>query len=97
MSLRGWPSGAMVVDVRFAPDYVRSTPLSGHDPGGRRSAAVDPQRKFTVLEEAEHWSLTTLREKLIKIGAKTVRHGRYVLFLICGKYATPARYDLRRH
>ncbi len=26
------------------------------------------------------WSLTTLREKLIKIGAKVVRHGRYVTF-----------------
>jgi hypothetical protein len=25
-------------------------------------------------------SLTTLREKLIKIGAKVVRHGRYVTF-----------------
>ena len=28
----------------------------------------------------EHWSLTTLREKLIKTGAKVVRHGRYVTF-----------------
>ncbi len=28
----------------------------------------------------EHWSLTTLREKLIKIGAKVVRHGRYITF-----------------
>ncbi|MBV9378086.1 MAG: transposase [Alphaproteobacteria bacterium] len=27
---------------------------------------------------AEPWSLTTLREKLIKIGAKVVAHGRYV-------------------
>ncbi len=26
------------------------------------------------------WSLTTLREKLVKIGAKIVRHGRYVTF-----------------
>ena len=26
----------------------------------------------------EHWTLTTLREKLIKIGAKVVRHGRHV-------------------
>ncbi len=26
----------------------------------------------------EHWSLTTLREKLVKIGAKVVSHGRYV-------------------
>ena len=28
----------------------------------------------------EHSSLTTLREKLIKIGAKVVRPGRYVTF-----------------
>ena len=26
------------------------------------------------------WTLTTLREKLIKIGAKVVRHSTYVLF-----------------
>ncbi len=30
--------------------------------------------------EAEHWSLTMLREKLTKIGAKVIRHGRYVMF-----------------
>ena len=29
---------------------------------------------------AEPWSLSSLREKLIKIGAKVVRHGRYVTF-----------------
>jgi hypothetical protein len=28
----------------------------------------------------EQWSLTTLREKLVKIGAKIVCHGRYVTF-----------------
>ena len=26
------------------------------------------------------WTLTTLREKLIKNGAKVVRHGKYILF-----------------
>ncbi len=26
------------------------------------------------------WTLTTLREKLIKIGARIVHHGRYVVF-----------------
>jgi hypothetical protein len=31
-------------------------------------------------EEVEHWSLRTLREKLVKIGARVVRHGRYVVF-----------------
>ena len=29
---------------------------------------------------AEPWSLTSLREKLVKIGAKVVAHGRYVTF-----------------
>jgi hypothetical protein len=28
----------------------------------------------------DRWSLTTLREKLVKIGARVVRHGRYVVF-----------------
>ena len=33
-----------------------------------------------LAKEVEHWSLTTLREKLVKIGAKVVSHGRYVTF-----------------
>ena len=28
----------------------------------------------------KHWSLTTLREKLIKIGAKIVRRSKYMAF-----------------
>jgi Transposase DDE domain group 1 len=35
---------------------------------------------MALPEAVEHWSLTTLHEKLIKIGAKIVRHGRYVTF-----------------
>ncbi len=31
-------------------------------------------------DEVEHWSLTTLREKLIKIGARVVKHSRYLTF-----------------
>ena len=31
-------------------------------------------------KEVGHWSLTTLRERLVKIGAKVVRHGCYVTF-----------------
>ena len=34
----------------------------------------------TLPKEVEHWSMTTLRDKLVKIGAKVVRHGRYVTF-----------------
>ena len=37
-------------------------------------------RTLALPQAVEHWSLTTLREKLIKIGAKVVRHGRYVTF-----------------
>ena len=40
-------------------------------------------------KDVEHWSLTTLREKLIKIGAKVVRHGRYVTFRLA-EVATPS-------
>ncbi len=28
----------------------------------------------------DKWSLTSMQEKLVKIGAKVVRHGRYVIF-----------------
>jgi hypothetical protein len=31
-------------------------------------------------EPINNWSLTSLKEKLIKIGAKVVSHGRYVAF-----------------
>ncbi len=37
-------------------------------------------RTLALPKEVEHWSLTTLREKLVKIGAKVVRHGRYATF-----------------
>jgi len=37
-------------------------------------------RTLALPSEIEHWSLTTLREKLVKIGAKVVAHGRYVTF-----------------
>ncbi len=38
------------------------------------------KQKLALPQEVEHWSLTTLREKLAKIGAKVVRHGRYITF-----------------
>ncbi len=45
-------------------------------------------RTLALPEAVEHWSLTTLREKLVKIGAKIVRHGRYVTFQLA-KVAVP--------
>ncbi len=52
------------------PTFLASSLTSGYD----------PKEKWAVPEEAEHWSPTSLREKLIKIGAKVVRHGRYITF-----------------
>ena len=37
-------------------------------------------RTLAMPKTAEPWSLTSLKEKLIKIGAKVVSHGRYVTF-----------------
>jgi hypothetical protein len=37
-------------------------------------------RSLVLPDEVARWSLTTLREKLVKIGARIVRHGRYIMF-----------------
>jgi len=37
-------------------------------------------RTLATPEPIKNWSLTSLKEKLIKIGAKIVSHGRYVAF-----------------
>ena len=37
-------------------------------------------RTLALPAAVKHWSLTSLREKLVKIGARIVGHGRYVTF-----------------
>jgi hypothetical protein len=37
-------------------------------------------RRLALPNKVRDWSLKTLKEKLIKIGAKVVRHSRYVIF-----------------
>jgi hypothetical protein len=37
-------------------------------------------RRLALPRSVKHWCLTTLREKLVKIGAKVIRHARYVVF-----------------
>jgi hypothetical protein len=55
--------------------------------GGRLEAAHAPAynlgnflRTLATPEPTKGWSLTTLKEKLIKIGAKVMSHARYVAF-----------------
>jgi hypothetical protein len=35
---------------------------------------------LALPKEVEQWSLTTIREKLVKIGASVIAHGLYVSF-----------------
>jgi hypothetical protein len=37
-------------------------------------------RQAVLPRSVRHWTLTTLREKLIKLGAKVVRHSRQIIF-----------------
>ena len=37
-------------------------------------------RTLATPEPITEWSLTSLKEKLIKIGAKVISHGRYIAF-----------------
>src|SRR6266487_2879014 len=46
-------------------------------------------RTLATPEPIKDWSLTSLKEKLIKIGAKVVSHGRYVVFQMAqGRHPT---------
>ena len=47
-------------------------------------------RRLVLPAPVKHWTLTTMREKLIKIGAKVVRHSKYVFFQMA-EVAVPRR------
>ena len=52
---------------------------SGENPGGK-PRLQDSLRTLATPEPIKDWSLTSVKEKLIKIGAKVVSHGRYIAF-----------------
>jgi hypothetical protein len=37
-------------------------------------------RTLALPDQVKQWALTTLRERLVKIGARIVRHGRSIIF-----------------
>src|SRR5712692_7012426 len=67
------------------------TRSSGRGSGARRSARTlsgcNFLRTLALPGEVAQWSLTSLREKVVRIGAKVVAHGRYLVFQLAG----PAR------
>jgi hypothetical protein len=50
-------------------------------------------RALALPEQVGHWSLTTLREKLVKIGARIVRHGSYAVFQLAEVAVPRALFD----
>ncbi len=44
------------------------------------TSLISQKEKPVLPNEVEHWPLTALRENLVKIGAKVVRHGLYITF-----------------
>jgi len=47
-------------------------------------------RRLALPPAVKHWTLTTLRDKLVKIGCKIVYHARYVTFQLA-EVAVPGR------
>jgi hypothetical protein len=45
-------------------------------------------RRLALPKSVKQWSLRTLRDKLVKIGAKVIRHSRHVVFQMA-KVAVP--------
>jgi hypothetical protein len=82
--LRDGQGGSVTVIQRFGSGRLSSTTF--------RANAVRLQlhalaynlanflRTLALPGEIAQWSLTTLREKVVKIGAKVVAHGRYLVF-----------------
>ncbi len=65
---RGFPA-APSPPMRFVSSLTRSPTNFGN-----------LMRTLATPESIDDWSMTTLREKLSKIGAKVVGHARYVAF-----------------
>lgn len=75
--------------IKEGKNAVKWTRLSCHDFADNHvrlqlfALAYNPGnflRRLALLASVAHWSLTTLREKLIKSGAKAVRTARSVVF-----------------
>src|ERR1700720_4973197 len=64
---------------RKRPDHGNGSDL-GYRNSDRSFTYARLNRPLTRTSPCEDWSLTSLKEKLIKIGAKVVNHGRYVAF-----------------
>lgn len=50
-------------------------------------------RTMVLPKNIAHWILTTLREKLIKLGARLIKHARYIMFRVAEFVVTGATFE----
>ena len=62
------------------PVHVRSWRYSCRGGSLASTVSCSHKRKLARPKDVERWSMTTMSEKRVKIGAKVVRLGRYVTF-----------------
>jgi hypothetical protein len=67
-------------------EYLESEEAACHRERGMASRGTLPRVGFIMTnlrrtaKSVRHWTMTTLREKVIKMGAKVVSHARYIIF-----------------
>jgi len=73
--------GQRLADVRSVecPHLVVTPPDSLSRTGAIDGGACH-LRRLALPKSVRQWSLTTLKEKLVKIGAKVTRHAKYLTF-----------------
>ena len=73
-----------MIDLPIMRNHQSSPPSPSPDSIFKRDAlAYNLANFFRTLvlpDKVERWSLTTLREKVVKIGAKVISHARYTVF-----------------
>jgi hypothetical protein len=72
--------GATLWAVGFAFEAVGGLAARALQDRSRQHGSRDDERTLALPGEIAEWSLTSLREKVVKIGAKVIAHGRYVIF-----------------
>jgi hypothetical protein len=73
-----------------APEHkTQKIPFNTRLSSTRRSQ-FDPQRTSALAKRDGCWSLTMLREKLVKVGAKVIRHDCFDMFQMA-EVAVPSK------
>jgi hypothetical protein len=72
-------AGAPMKNLAHSASFHSGEKSAPSNPGTKHLAynLANFCRTLALPDEVERWSLTTLREKVVKIGAKEITHARY--------------------